>query len=81
MAEHKMCFSLQQDVRSAEETVWLRSILAAAESTPVRYGNYGYLYRHTVYPETIQRRAFTSFGQPTRLITCAIHRIDVIRIL
>ena len=28
-------------------------------------------YRHTVYPETIQGRIFTSFGQPTRLITCA----------
>ena len=29
--------------------------------------------RHFVYPETIQRGGFTSFSQPTRLITCANH--------
>ena len=26
----------------------------------------------TVYAETLQRKDFTSFGQPTRLITCAV---------
>ena len=35
-------------------------------------------YRHTVYPETLQSLNFTSFGQPTRLITCANHGNSVI---
>ena len=34
--------------------------------------------RHTVHPETIQSRVFTSFGQPTRLIICANHGNNVI---
>ena len=37
------------------------------------HGKYALKYRHTVYPETIQRGDFTSFCQPTRLITYADH--------